>query len=176
MDAGVEEATPPGRQGRATHPDPSVRLQHAFETAFRYLGHRDRTVAEVRSFLEKKGVQPATRDEVLADLERQGYLDDTGYAARFAEDKRELEGWGAERIERRLLDAGVDPAIVRQTLGNRTRDDELDAALGLLKRRFPGSLDDPREARRAFGVLARKGFEPELAGDAIRAHRRGDAA
>src|SRR3954470_15788125 len=121
MDAGVEEATPSGRQGRATHTDPSVRLQHAFETAFRYLGHRDRTVAEVRAFLEKKGVRPATRDEVLAELERQGYLDDAGYAARFAEDKRELEGWGAERIERRLLDAGGDREGVRRALRGRTR-------------------------------------------------------
>src|SRR3954468_2677455 len=176
MDAGVEEATPSGRQGRATHADPSVRLQHAFETAFRYLGHRDRTVAEVRAFLEKKGVQPATRGEVLAELERQGYLDDAGYAARLAEDKRELEGWGAERIERRLLAVGLDRELVRETLGERTREDELEAALGLLNRRFPGSLDDPREAQRAFGVLARKGFEPELAGDAVRAHRRGNAS
>src|SRR3954465_1724763 len=111
MDAGGEDAMPSGRQGRATHADPSVRLQHAFEIAFRYLGHRDRTVAEVRAFLEKKGVQPATRDEVLPDLERQGAPHDAGYAARFAEDKRELEGWGAERIERRLLAAGVDRAI-----------------------------------------------------------------
>src|SRR3954453_3312667 len=165
MDAGVEEATSPGRQGRATHPDPSVRLQHAFETAFRYLGHQDRTVAEVRAFLEKKGVRPGIADEVIADLQRQGYLDDAGYAARFAEDKRELEGWGAERIERRLLDVGVDREVVRATLGDRTRDDELAAALALLHRRFPGLLDDPRESQRAFGVLVRKGFEPELAGN-----------
>src|SRR3954462_14573925 len=157
MDAGVEEATPSGRQVRATHADPSVRLQHGFETAFRYLGHRDRTVAEVRAFLEKKGIRHGVADEVIADLERQGYLDDAGYAARFAEDKRELEGWGAERIERRLLDAGVDREVVHAPLGDRPRDDELAAALALLHRRFPGSLDDPRESQRAFGVLARKG-------------------
>jgi regulatory protein len=172
--AGLDELAPSGRRDRANHDDPSVRLQHAYEIAFRFLGHRDRTVAEVAAFLEKKGVRPAVTEEVLADLQRQGYLDDAGYAARLAEDKRELEGWGAERIERRLLAAGVDRDLVRETLGERTRDDELEAALGLLRRRFPGSLEDPREAQRAFGVLARKGFEPELAGDAIRAHRRGE--
>src|SRR5215211_2929629 len=120
------------RRGRADHPDPSVRLDHAFEVALRRLGRRDHTVAELRAHLEHKGVEPTTLEEVLAELQQQGYLDDAGFAARFAEDKRELEGWGPERIERRLLQAGVDRDLVRATLGDRTRDDELDAALTLL--------------------------------------------
>ncbi len=43
----------------------------------------------------------------------------------------------------------------------------------MLERRFPSPSDDaPRERERAFGVLVRKGYEPELAADAVRAHLR----
>ena len=39
-------------------------------------------------------------DAVLGELCEQGYLDDARFAQRFAEDRRRLDGWGAERIER----------------------------------------------------------------------------
>ena len=50
----------------------------------------------------RKRVEPAAIDEALGELREQGYLDDARYAQRFAEDRRALDGWGAERIERRL--------------------------------------------------------------------------
>ena len=40
----------------------------------------------------------------VASLVRDGYLDDASYARRYAEDRRNLDGWGAERIERALSD------------------------------------------------------------------------
>jgi regulatory protein len=156
--------------------DPALRLQHALDLAFRYLGRRDRTVLEVRRYLEDKRVEPPAIEEALAELETQGYLDDAGFARRFAEDKRLLEDWGADRIERRLVALGVPVEIVRDTVSARDRAGELEAARALLARRFPLLDDDPREQRRALGVLVRKGYEPELASDAIRAHVRGSAS
>lgn len=149
-----------------------ARAQHAFDLAFRYLGRRDRTVLELRRYLEDKRVEPAAIDEVLAELSEQGYLDDARFARQFAEDKRLLEEWGADRIERRLAVLGVPAEIVRDVVGARGRDGELDAALALLRRRFPALGDEPREQQRALGVLVRKGYDAELAWDAIRAQVR----
>ena len=64
-------------------------------------------------------------------------------------------------------------ALAQDAIAARDRGGELEAALALLRRRFPLLDDDPREQRRAFGVLARKGYDQELAWDAIRAHARG---
>jgi regulatory protein len=150
--------------------DPELRLQHALDLAFRYLTRRERTVLEMRRYLEGKRVEPQAIAQALAHLEREGYLDDVRFARQFAEDKRLLEEWGADRIERRLATLGVPAEIVRGAVATRDRDGERDAALGLLRRRFPALSDDPRDRRRAFGVLVRKGYEPELAWDAIRAH------
>jgi regulatory protein len=154
--------------------DPAARLQHALDLAFRYLNRRDRTVLEMRRYLEGKRVEPATIEEALASLHEQGYLDDARFARRFADDKRELDHWGADRIERRLATLGIGRDVLDATLGAQDREGELAAALELLRRRFPGLADDPRDRRRAFGVLVRKGYDVELAGDAIRAHARSE--
>lgn len=150
--------------------DPELRLQHALDLAFRYLGPRARTELEMRRYLEGKRVEPREIEAVLASLTEQGYLDDARFARQFAEDKRLLEEWGADRIERRLAALGIAPEIVRDAVGARGREDELEAAAALVRRRFPVLGDDPREQRRAVGVLVRKGYDGELAWDVVRAH------
>lgn len=150
--------------------DPELRLQHALDLAFGYLGRRERTVLEMRRFLEGKRVEPSAIDEALTHLQHEGYLDDARFAQQFAGEKRLLEEWGADRIERRLLTLGVPAELVRDAVEEQDRDGELDAAHALLRRRFPELGDDPRERRRAYGVLVRKGYDQELAWDAIRAH------
>lgn len=153
--------------------DPELRLQHALDLAFRYLTRRDRTVLEMRRYLEGKRVEPCAIDDALAHLQREGYLDDARFARQFADDKRLLDEWGGDRIERRLLALGVPAELVRTTVGARDRGSELEAACALLRRRFPALGADPRERRRAYGVLVRKGYEHELALEAIVAHAGG---
>jgi regulatory protein len=149
--------------------DPDLRIQHALDLAFRLLGRRDRTVVEVRRHLEAKRVEPAAIDGALAELAEQGYLDDARFAQRFAEDRRLLDEWGADRIERRLAALGVPAELARQAVGSRDAAGELDAAVALLRRRFPQLGAEPREQQRALGVLVRKGYDVELAWEAIRA-------
>ena len=151
---------------------PQERLQHALELAYRFLGRRDRTVAEVRERLEAQGVEEAHVDEVIAELTRLGYLDDARYAMRFAEDRRTIDAWGADRIERRLRAVGVDPALIATALGERGAAEELHAALTVLRRRLPHPPDDDSERERALGILVRKGYDLELAYDAVRAYER----
>jgi regulatory protein len=156
--------------------DAPARLQHALDLAYRHLGPRDRTVAEVRRHLAGRGVEEGTIEAAIAELQDQGYLDDARYAQRFAEDRRELDAWGPERIERRLLGLGVDRDLVAVALAARGPDEELGAAVALLRRRFPVPPGSDRERERALGLLVRKGYELELAYDAVRALERAHAA
>ena len=151
------------------------RLQHALDAAYRFLGRRDRTVAEVRARLEGDDIEPDVVDAAIEELTHMGYLDDARYVQRFAEDRRTIDAWGAERIERRLLVVGVDPALIADALGERGAAEELEAAVAVLRRRFPRAPADDRARDRALGMLVRKGYDLELAYDAIRAYER-DAA
>jgi regulatory protein len=156
-------------------------LQKALDLSYAFINRRERTVAEVRSQLERKGVSEADTDAAVETLIEQHLVDDARFAQLFVSDKRELERWGMERIRRGLSARGIDPALAEQALAAMPEelDDnghggELARALELLRRRFP---DPPRERRdrdRALGMLLRKGYEHELAIDAIDAHTRGD--
>lgn len=149
-------------------------LQAAVDLAYRYLERRDRTVLEMRRYLEGKRVEPSAIEHALTQLTSYGYLDDARFAQQFADDKRLLEEWGADRIERRLAALGVPADLVREAVATRDRAGEAAAAMALLRRRFPQLGDDPRERARAQGVLVRKGYDAELAWDMVRAHARGD--
>lgn len=151
--------------------------ERALDLAFRHLSRRDRTEAELRRHLAAKDVGEAEADAAIAEVARMGYLDDARYARAFAEDRRNLDAWGAERIERRLLELGVAREHVAAVLGDRDGAGELEAALALLRRRFAGdALVGERERDRALGMLVRKGYELELAYDAVRAFDRDAAA
>src|SRR3954453_771222 len=117
-----------------THPEVDA-VQHARDLAWVALNRRERTEAELRWLLTGKRAHPDAVEQVVGELVEQGYLDDASYARRFAEDRRRLDSWGAERIERRLLAAGVAPEHIAAALGD--GEGELDAALALLRRRVP---------------------------------------
>jgi len=115
-------------------------------------------------------VGEAAARAAVAELEDQGYLDDARYVRRFAEDRRSLDGWGTLRIERRLLDLGVDPELIEEALCGRGAEEELQAAVAVLRRRGGGGVSptDERERQRALGMLVRRGYALELAYDAVR--------
>jgi regulatory protein len=153
--------------------DPEVRLQHALDLSYRYLGFRDRTVLEVRRHLEAKRVEPDTIELAVAELVELGYLDDARFAQRFVEDRRTLDHWGNERIERKLVASGIDAGLIIAALAaGDAAETQLEAALTILTRRFRTPPETDRERDRALGFLVRKGYELETAYDAIRAYGR----
>jgi regulatory protein len=147
--------------------------QRAIELAYRALAGRERTVAELRTFLERKRVGPHAIETVVVELCAAGMLDDARYARQFAEDKRTLERWGSGRIARDLRRRGIEPDLVEAVTVSQGRMDELASALVLLAERFQAPLADDRERDRAWSMLVRRGYEPELAYEALRAHERG---
>jgi regulatory protein len=155
--------------------DPEARLQHALDLSYRYLGHRDRTVLEVRRHLESKRVEPDTIEQTVAELLEQDYLDDARFARRYTEDRRTLDQWGNERIERKLIAFGVASDLVTAALhadDHGETPSQFEAALATLSRRFRTPPETDRDRDRALGFLVRKGYELDTAYDAIRAYGR----
>lgn len=161
-----------GVQRGAMDLDPEARLQHALDLAYRYLSHRDRTTVEVRRHLERKRVEPTTIDDAVAALGEQGYLDDGRYARLFAEDRRTLDAWGSDRIQRRLQALGVGEEHIAAALAAQDAAGEREAAVALLQRRLPAAPADDRARERALGLLVRKGYDLDVAYEAVRAFER----
>ena len=150
--------------------------ERAIELAYRAVGRRERTVAELRTCLESKRVGPTAIEAAVTELQAAGQLDDARYARRYAEDKRELERWGSERIGRELRRRGVAPELVATVVADHGREAELATALLVLEQRLPSSALNDRERDRAWHLLVRRGYEPEIAYEAVRAHERSASA
>jgi regulatory protein len=138
--------------------------------ALEALGRKERTVAELGEWLRGRGIEPERADEVVEGLIEDGVLDDTRYARRYAEDKRELQGWGSERIRAALLERGISGDDVEMALGDGGAEAEIDLAVQLLRDRS-APVEQPAERQRALGLLARRGYEAEVAYEAIRRAR-----
>lgn len=168
------------------------RLEHALAVAYSYLNRRERTATEVRRHLERKGIDAASCERSLELLTEERSVDDARFARLFVQDKRALEAWGRERIRRGLVARGIEGELIEEALADGDAasvwddspgDDgqasfephraELDRALALLSRRFPAPPQERRERDRALGLLIRKGYDPDLALDALAAYAGG---
>jgi len=145
----------------------------ALELAFRAVSARERSEHELRAFLDQRGFEPDVVDDVVAAVAAEGYVDDAGYARRFAEDRRLLDRWGNERIARDLVRRGIERELIDQALAGHDREDEMAVAVELLDRRFPLPFAGDRERDKAWRMLVRRGYEPELAYSAVRRHEQG---
>lgn len=135
------------------------------------LSQKERTVAEMVELLERRGADREVAANVIDELVADSTLDDARFARLFAEDKRDISGWGTDRIRETLVRRGVDYADVEAALGAEDGEAELARAAGLVAGRGY-DLGIERDRARALGLLARRGFDSDVAYDAIRRAER----
>jgi len=170
--------------------------QRAWGYLLDLLARRDYTEAELRERLHRRGLAEADADALLTRLAELGLLNDARFAERWVESRRGSRGRLALRTE--LRRKGVAAELVEQGLEPLSEAQQRAAATALLERfawRYrpaPAAVGRPaaagpddgdsaraeaaarRRARdrgraRAFAFLARRGFTPDVAGEAIEA-------
>ena len=173
-----------GRSRRGAVDDPAVVL----DAAARFLEVRPRSVDEVRRRLRDAGYR---LDLVTAAIERLtdlGMLDDEAFARAWVESRDRARPRGERALRSELRRKGVDNSIVTEVLGARDagfgggdapdggeapaeRADDSAAARLLARRGAAAAREaDPRRRRaKAYSLLARNGFDPDVAGRAVTA-------
>jgi regulatory protein len=151
-----------------------ARQEDGYELALKALGRKERTEAELAGWLRERGVDEVELAEVLARLDEAGALDDAEFARRYAADKRELRGWGPDRIAEALRARGVGEEEVAAALADEGPDAVIGRALALLEGDGAPVADD-RSRGRALALLARRGYPLEAAYEAVRRHERAAA-
>jgi regulatory protein len=139
----------------------------AFEAALGALDRKERTAHELALWLKGRGFAMDEIEAALRRLFETEVLDDERFARRYAEDKRDLSGWGPERIREALLDRGVPIDTIDGVLALDSHGDQLDRAREILIRRAR-PLDDDADRQRALEYLARRGYDHEIAYQAVR--------
>jgi regulatory protein len=140
--------------------------------AYRLLGHRARSRAELRRRLLQKEHEEEVVDTVLERLADEGLLDDAEFARRYVADTRALARWGSQRIRRGLAELGVAAPVIDAAVGSADAGGDEDAeyarALAVLAAKGPPRPPLEAARRRAYEVLVRRGFASGLAYRAVR--------
>jgi regulatory protein len=162
------------RAERAEVDDPAVVL----EAALRFLESRARSEAEVRRRLTTAGYRPELVDGAISRLAQLGILDDEAFARAWVESRDRARPRGERALRRELSLKGVEREVLDEVLEDRrdaAGDDgtnvDLEAARRLLARnaRSLERVPDPRARRqRAYALLARNGFDPDVCREAVR--------
>ncbi|MCO5315562.1 MAG: RecX family transcriptional regulator [Solirubrobacterales bacterium] len=120
----------------------------------------------MRVWLAEREDDPELVEQTVRFLTENLALDDVRFSRVFADDKRDLAGWGARRIETTLRERGIAPELAREVASG-PGESEVDRAVRVLAERG-SQVDSDRERGRALGLLARKGYSAEDAYAAIR--------
>ncbi|MEA2577851.1 MAG: regulatory protein [Chloroflexota bacterium] len=165
------------KERRAAVDDPAVVL----EAAARFLEARSRSVHEVRRRLGGAGYQTDLIEGAIERMTELGMLDDEVFARAWVESRDRVRPRGERAIREELRLKGIDRATIDVVLAERREraaersdagvDGDLapvsadrTAAERLLAKhaRALARVADPRQRRqRAYGLLARHGFDPE---------------
>jgi regulatory protein len=164
------------RARKAAVDDPAVVL----EAAARFLEARSRSVHEVRRRLTGAGDRADLVEDAITRMLELGMLDDEAFARAWIESRDRARPRGERAIREELRLKGIDRPTVELVLDERragatepdgTPDDggtasaDRNAAERLLARhaRSLQRVADPRQRRqRAYALLARNGFDPEV--------------
>jgi regulatory protein len=129
----------------------------AVDSAARFLGHRPRSIAEVRRNLAEKDYDEGVIEAALGRLTTLGYLDDWAFARYWIQNRTQFKPLGTAALRFELRQKGVPDAIVQAVLGE--VDDESGAyaaATPLLKRMRGQTRKAARE--KLASTLGRRGF------------------
>jgi regulatory protein len=143
--------------------------------ALRKLTAAPRTRAQLADALARGGVPDDVTDATLDRFEDLGLVDDAEFARQWARSRQAGRGLARRALAYELRQRGVDDDLVKEALDDPELGDELQTARELVRRRLAAArprLSDPiereRSARRALGMLARKGYGAGVAARAVR--------
>ena len=139
-------------------------LEIVRKAALRILNFRPRSEHELRERLSRKKLTGEFVDHVVADLKREGMLDDEKFAKLYALSRIQSRGLGKGLIRRELQPRGLSAELVSKAMGSIEDFDDFELAKNLACRRLANmkGLSAQAKKRRLHGVLFRRGFSPEI--------------
>jgi regulatory protein len=152
-------------RARAKAPPPT-----AYQRALLRLARRDQSVAELRRALLSRGHAPDEVEGTILRLRRERYLDDGGFAERFARSRMAHQGLGRARVRQGLRQRGVARAEAEAGVAAALLEvDERRVLDGLARRywRQHASVEPRRRVPRLWAFLLRRGFAPGLVRDRL---------
>lgn len=131
------------------------------EEVLRFLTKRDRTTAQLKSFLDRKGAGADQVETLLRRFRKLGYVNDEAYAVHWSQSRLDRYPMGKQRLIEEVCAQGIERGqaeriVVRLFQGV----SELDYARKVLRQRMPHMPEG--QEKKAVLLLRRRGFEEDV--------------
>lgn len=146
-------------------------IERAKSRAINYISGKLKTKYEVRLKLKEKDFTEDIIDEVIDILEKEEYLNDRLYCEVFIEDKKQLNGYGKNKIKSLLIQKGISKSVFEDFLDEFEYEEEFDNALkmGIKKLNLLSNEDDVfKKKQKLINYLAYRGFSFDVINDVLR--------
>ena len=151
-----------GSPSEPTSGDPEARAR---QICLRLLTAEPRTRAELAQALRRSGIPAEVAEAVLGRFTDVGLIDDAAFARAWVESRHHSRGLSRRTLSVELRRHGVDTDEIREAVDTLDPEQEVATARRLVEQKMASTRGQPPEvrARRAAGLLARKGYPPSLA-------------
>ena len=146
-------------------------IERAKSRAINYISGKLKTKYEVRLKLKEKDFTEDIIDEVIDILEKEEYLNDRLYCEVFIEDKKQLNGYGKNKIKSLLIQKGISKSVFEDFLDEFEYEEEFDNALkmGIKKLNLLSNEEDIfKKKQKLINYLAYRGFSFDVINDVLR--------
>lgn len=130
----------------------------ALQKALRFLGHRPRSVDEVRKNLEKHEIPAGIIEETISRLEREKLVGDENFAKEWVENRSTFRPRGKRALSYELRQKGLSDTVIQEVLDEDINEEALALKAARAHARKLKGLDWTKFRERLGGHLGRRGF------------------
>ena len=138
--------------------------EQALQKLKHYCAYQERCHSEVKEKLYSLGVWKKDRDEIIATLIEENYLDEERFAIAFAGGKFRVKQWGRVKIKYELKQKQVSEYSIKKALKQIDEDEYLKTLKKLADKKYAALKSEQYLVRKkkTMDYLIQKGFEPEM--------------
>lgn len=130
----------------------------ALQKALRFLGHRPRSVEEVRKNLEKHEIPAGIIEETITRLEREKLIGDANFAKEWVENRSTFRPRGKRALTYELRQKGLSDTVIQEALDEEIDEEALALKAASVHARKLKGLDWNKFREKLGGHLGRRGF------------------
>ena len=139
----------------------------AFDKALTHLSATRKTEKQIREYLSGKGYLPAVVEYAVEKLRSYNFLNDGEYAEAYVEFAAKRKG--SRLIKMELRGKGISEKEIKGALDTLSEETELQSAKAILEKYMRGKTADKPTLQKAYRYLMGKGFDYEVAKEALSA-------
>ena len=145
-------------------------MEQVLDKMAKYCAYQERCVKDVTDKLRSFDIPQEAKDEILAYLLDNRFVDDERFAKAFVKGKINQSGWGLNKIRFHLIQKGIDKDIIDEALAGTDEETYRQRLIEILKikAKTVKAENDFDKKRKLAAYAMQKGFEADLVWEVLK--------